>query len=372
MTLVRRRLANLLLVLVSLALVLGIAELALRLTDFSYVTASSVAQFPPGYFRSDPEMGVDHAPDQPPQLFSFRGPGHEVFTNSAGCFDQDRDIVDGYILAIGDSATWGWSPLATMWTSLLETNSGVTVVKCGVAGTGPRHQLIKAQRVVEQLGARPRAIIVSYTFSNDFNDDVFFPGYALLDGRLVDNLKSFDILTGGIERLDEEEIEARYERFVVGRASFRRWLRTTFVTLGLVGHVYDTRLQQIDANRPLPRVLHSRYERNLLEYDVSVYPWVGTAFAAHIENIRALARFASEIGAEFVVIGRGEPGSESGHRLEHFFLREVLHYHNISEYIQRHADGRATRYRFDGHANALGNRLAAEAISQYLADAGII
>jgi hypothetical protein len=111
----------------------------------------------------------------------FRGPGHFAFTNSFACFDWERRVEPGYVLAIGDSMTWGWAALEEKWTSLLEDRMGRQVVKCGVPGTGTRYQALKMKRTIEKIGFPPSIVIWLY-IDNDFNDDVGFPTDTAVGG----------------------------------------------------------------------------------------------------------------------------------------------------------------------------------------------
>jgi hypothetical protein len=56
-----------------------------------------------------------------------------------------------YILAIGDSFTWGYNPLEEKWTSIIERRSGTRVLKCGVPGVGTKYQLQHLRRLLKQL-----------------------------------------------------------------------------------------------------------------------------------------------------------------------------------------------------------------------------
>ena len=90
---------------------------------------------------------------------------------------------DDYLLAIGDSSTWGYAELEDKWTTHLETLSGRRVLKCGISGTGPRHQEIKARKTIAKVGVSPTVILVLYDKWNDLNDDVTFPDDFVIDGH---------------------------------------------------------------------------------------------------------------------------------------------------------------------------------------------
>ena len=155
---------------------LALIEFGLRFTRFD-TARNPAATNPPDYYVSDATLGVRIKPNFPKSWFGFRGPGHEVFSNELGCFDRPVKLKEGepYILAIGDSFTWGYNPLEAKWTSIIERQKGIRVLKCGVPGTGTRYQLHNLKRLLKQLPHPPKSVIYLYD-TTDFNDDFIFPG----------------------------------------------------------------------------------------------------------------------------------------------------------------------------------------------------
>ena len=141
---------NVLLAAVSLVVGLIVLELVLGLTHYRDLTRPRT-DYPRGYFVADPELGADLGTDRPPAIFQMRGPLFEAFTNQWGCFDHGGPLGDGYVLAVGDSSTWGYAPPGDRWTDQLEALSGKRIVNCGVSGTGPRYQGIKARRTIARV-----------------------------------------------------------------------------------------------------------------------------------------------------------------------------------------------------------------------------
>jgi hypothetical protein len=367
----RRRGANAAIVLVAIVAGLLLLEGALRLTPLRYLTHPTV-RYPAGYFEADPALGVDLAPDRPPAPVLFRGPTFEAFTNALGCFDHDTQIGPGWLLAIGDSWTWGYAALQDKWTSHLERLSGRRIVKCGVSGTGPIHQRLKAEKTIAKVGSDPALIIVLYDSWNDLNDDAVFPGYAIVHGERVQNLKSLDLRTGAIARLSPAELERKYRRFLTSEAGLASRLRAHSV----VAATYEEARARLDErwNPPAPPgpLLRHRYEFPLWEVDPARYPWLEQAFAAHAANILALKRLAEAHGAELVLITNGLPARGLQGRLRDLLARELPHVHDVAPAIEATAAGRRIHYHYDRHWNALGNRLAGEEIFRYLTDAGLL
>jgi hypothetical protein len=357
-----------LLFLIATVLMFSTIEGALRLTDYEYLTHPSI-QEPPDYFRADSDLGIDLAPHRPPATFVFRGPSFETFTNSLGCFDYERPIEQDYILAVGDSSTWGYAPLEEKWTTRLEELSGRQILKCGVNGTGPKYQQIKARKVIDKVGWAPDVIVVLYDKWNDFNDDVVFPGYTIYQGHRVENLESVDLRTGEIARLTSRELQERYERFIAGERSLKRFLIKNFVTVALARKALSELSRGRTEKGPL---LRSRYDFPLW-VDTTTYPWVEQAFVDHLENLRTFRGMAERYGAKFVLIGYDIPHKGLHARLRDFLSTEMPYFYDIGEEVERVAQGRRVHHRFDEHHwNRLGNGLAADAIHQHLKAAGVL
>ncbi|MGQ0736253.1 MAG: hypothetical protein ACT4QD_21690 [Acidobacteriota bacterium] len=117
------------LALASIALSLLVTEAILR---FAGSTDLGLAIYPRGYFVADTELGYDIAGNAEPAAHGF----YQVFSNSLRCFDYDRPVEDLYTLVVGDSFAWGYTPLPSKWTTVVEARSRQFVLKCGVSGFG--------------------------------------------------------------------------------------------------------------------------------------------------------------------------------------------------------------------------------------------
>jgi hypothetical protein len=363
----RSILANALLALASLVVGLIALELVLGLTHYRYLTQPHT-DYPSGYFVADPDLGADLGVNRPPAAFRMRGPAFEAFTNRWGCFDHDDLIGDGYVLAVGDSSTWGYAPPGDRWTDQLEALSGQQILNCGVSGTGPKFQQIKARKTIAKVGIAPSVILVLYDTWNDLNDDAVFPGYGVVEGYRGHTLKSLDLRTGMLIRHTPEEFERKYRRFVASQNEFSltRFLTSHLTTAAIIRYVLTEQLPHKTA------ILERRYDFFLWNVDTTLYPWVVEAFEQHLDNIRALRRMADDHGAELVLITDGIPDQGLHGRLREFLAREIPYHLDVAEPMAQAAQGRRIRYHHDTHWNALGNRLAAEIIDQYLREAGLL
>jgi hypothetical protein len=367
----RSILANALLASTSLVIGLIALELVLGLTYYRYLTQPHT-DYPSGYFVADPDLGADLGVNRPPAAFRMRGPAFEAFTNRWGCFDHDDPIGDGYVLAVGDSSTWGYAPPGDRWTDQLEALSGQQILNCGVSGTGPKFQQIKARKTIAKVGMAPSVILVLYDTWNDLNDDVVFPGYGVVEGYRGHTLKSLDLRTGTLIRHTPQEFERKYRRFVASQNTFSltRFLASHLTTAAMIHYALTER--RPDQAAPAGPILERRYDFFLWNVDTARYPWVVEAFEQHLDNIRALHRMAKEHGSELVLITDGIPDQGLHGRLREFLAREIRYHLDVAEPMAQAAQGRRIRYHHDTHWNALGNRLAAEIIHQYLREVGLL
>jgi hypothetical protein len=366
------RLRRLVLVVVSLALAAGTGiagfEIAGRFTEYRYLLAKT--EFPDGYFRADAELGADHAPNMPPAVFKIRGPQFDIFTNWVGCFDRDQTIEPNYILAVGDSATWGFVPADKNWTRVLELLAGRQVLNCGVSGVGTRFALTKARRVIEQIGFPPSLIILLH-IDNDLNDDYLFPSYTVIDGQRVDRLKSLNLVTGTISQFSDAELESSLHAYRLGGASLKERIKQNSLTAWLLYWLFATGVDRKAGGS----LLSSRYAVDFWDLDFDAHPWVRGAIEDHLQAFREFRRMAAGYGTRLILFearaGETEP---TPHRREfsHRLRTELEWVHSIT--LERMGVASATdiRHRFDDHWNENGNRLAAKVMHEYLRAAGLL
>jgi hypothetical protein len=319
---------------------------------------------------ADPELGADLGINRPPAPFRMRGPPFEAFTNQWGCFDDAGPLGEDYVLAIGDSSTWGYAPPGARWTDQLEALAGRTILNCGVSGTGPLYQRIKAQRTIARTGKAPAVILVLYDTWNDLNDDAVFPGYDVVSGYRGHTLKALDLRTGTLVRHAPEEFESRYRRFLVHQKAFSlaRFLTEHLTIAAMTSHILT---EQREATPPGP-ILERRYDFSLWNVDPARYPWVLEAIEQHLDNLWGLREMADEYGAALVLITHGIPDQGLHGKLRTFLASGMPYHLDVAQPMAQAAQGRRIRYHHDPHWNALGNRLAAEIIHRYLREHGLL
>lgn len=282
--------------------VIAAAEAALRYSSFDSIR-NAPAQNPAGYYVADSQLGIRIAPNQPRGKFLFRGPGHDVFSNELGCFDRPARLALGepYILAIGDSFTWGYNALEDKWTSHLERSTGLRVLKCGVPGTGTRYQLEMLKRLLVNLPHPPATVVHLYD-TTDFNDDFIFPGETVADGRRIENYDLVRLNDGhhvprGSVRSETPSGQIYGER---RQSLLNGFVLTNLVKLGLtVDELREMRRSLLQGNRP--DSLTWRYQFNLLLLDPEDYPYVSQRLDVHFQTLSQLRNTAEDAGAEYVM-----------------------------------------------------------------------
>ena len=343
---------------------IGIFETAMRLTEYRFLLHKT--EFPPGYFQADAELGADQARNVPPGRFTIRAPAFEAFTNWLGCFDRDSDISPGYILAIGDSATWGFVPSDENWTHRLQELAGTQVLNCGVTGVGPKFEAIKAEKVIERIGFPPSLMIVLY-IDNDLNDDFVFPSYTVVDGQRLDRVRAIDLETGRLDKFSNGELTSRLRDYATQQESLKTWLKQNSLTAWMLFSLRE-RLAGGDEGAAV-RSMTDRYGVDLWNVTVDDHDWLRAAIDDHMNAMVRLQEVADKYSVPLVVFeDRTEDARPSPHRSEFSeTLRTRLRLVHAIEFSEDTGiTSEQIHHRFDDHWNATGNRLVAELMYESL------
>lgn len=143
--------------------------------------------YPSNYYVAHPVRGHDIAPDRQLRHYIHELGYYDIWSNELGCFDgpvDTKELSSEFIYLAGDSFTWGFTPHEEHFGSLLQSQLGVRTIKCGVSGTGQRHQFDKFLEITSQLGHLPTLVIVNIV-ANDINDDYAYPGFSVINGWLA-------------------------------------------------------------------------------------------------------------------------------------------------------------------------------------------
>lgn len=284
-----------------IVVLVALIELGLRFTPFDAARHPS-ANIPPTYYVADSALGVRISQNHPEGWFEFRGPGHKVFSNELGCFDRPLDLKKGepFILAIGDSFTWGYNPLEAKWTSIIERKTGIRVLKCGVSGTGTKYQLHHLKNLLARLPHPPQTVIHLYD-TTDFNDDFIFPSETVLNGQRIDDFQRIR-LSDGMHLKDKSDADAEVPDHAYNREAptIRPLVLPSLLEVAFtVDKQVETRRHILEGRNPAH--LRWRYEFNLLLLDAETYPFVSKQLDAHIETLKDVRRVVQGAGAEYVL-----------------------------------------------------------------------
>ncbi|MGI9382331.1 MAG: hypothetical protein ACR2PO_04195 [Methyloligellaceae bacterium] len=350
------------------ALLVIILDLALRLTPLDEARRPEHG-VPKGYYVAHPKLGVTLARNFPPSWFAYRGPGHTVYTNALGCFDAPLRLGSGepYILAIGDSFTWGYAPLETNWTSLIERETGIRVLKCGVTGTGTRYQLQRLKRLIAELPHAPALVLQLYD-TTDFNDDFTFPSTAVADGLRVRSWSRVRLADG------TRDLPASQSALLVndGWASTNTGFvarQSTLYNIIRAGLLVDARIERrrlvMEGSRET--ALATRYEFNLLLLGDRDYPHVAQELDRHLDRLRQTRDFVESIGACYALFHTNSfrmPDERPLVRRMNAFLD------GFPPFLGRMPE--LPKYRFDPHWPPESNTLAARLMLKRLRARGLL
>jgi hypothetical protein len=355
---------NVALVLLAIALV----DVGLRWTFFDEARHPAVDD-PPGYYVTDPELGVTLAKNIPVQTFRFRGPSHKVFTNEIGCFDKPVKLKsdEAFILVTGDSYTWGFAQLEAKWASHIERRTGIRVLKCGIYGTGTQHQLARLKRLYERLPHPPSLVIHLYD-TTDFNDDFTFPSYTLIANQHIEAFARIRLADGYREALSAARRAEIKQIILTGPRGFLEQ-HSTLYNIVKMGLFVDARIERrrlvIEGKRETH--LTGKYDFNLLLLDGDVYPFVARQLEAHIGRIRQMRDFVLERGGKYAMFHTNS-----------FRLPEER---PLVRRLKQFLDGfepflgwmpELAKYRFDGHWTPASNGQAATVMIRLLTEKGYL
>lgn len=382
----RKLLVNTALIVGSLVVALILAEGVLHFTP--YATLPARYSYPAGYFVADDELGYDIGRGVGPLMHQFAEHPYPVFSNRLGCFDHERAVPEGYVLVVGDSFAWGYTPLELKWTTLLEQQSGQFILKCGVTGYGTRQELLKAKRVVAEVGKNPRLIILLYSY-NDLNDDLYFPQRTVYgDGYLVSTRDGSNLLTGEVQSMTAEQIRKRYAKYVAGswsqrvdellahsvlyrlwlmpRPGLREWKKELKQALG-ISKPEDVSPTTV---KTMPARMQGTYSVPLHEYLATTdRPWFNQLLEQHAASLRSFADYARSLGARLVVVDvKGTLADPRFQALQAYLAAaDGAFYLNLAE-----AYPQQSLWRHDLHWNIEGNREVARVLHQYLSRHGLL
>jgi hypothetical protein len=382
---------NLILILASIAIVIVGVETILHFTKFKYVI--KIDDYVRYYYKADDIKGYDIVPNvksiltQNDYVVEF-----EMWSNELGCFDEPYKGEKEYILMVGDSFTHAYVPFPHLWGTQIEKLLKFRVLKCGVSGYGTKQELFKAKEIISKVKHSPRLIIVGY-FWNDLEDDYVFPGSTVIDGYIVLTKVIKNRQTGEtFVRRDLEEQYKNWKRYGHEppslKAQITHWLKRHSVIAALIFPFYTRNLNPW--NKGIKDQSKGKWPLVFLEY-----PWLKEAWANHLNNFKLFKQLAIDNQAELLIViiptkqqvygflrNWQDIDPEKPNKIVHeFFKKEQIRYIDLLPAFKKYANQEPRRnldpekdffYRYDGHWNSKGERLAALLVSQYIIVNGIL
>src|SRR5262249_44932552 len=139
-----------------------------------------------------------------------------------------------YIYFAGDSFTWGFARYENKFATRFEDMTGIPTAKCGVYGTGARHQFDKFLAVTRAIGHLPKSVVVGF-HDNDVQDDYAFPTMTAIDGWgvptvYVEEPNTLRLFRPDIHLIAQEVTHTRSE-WELSKEIIKRYSLTTNVAL---------------------------------------------------------------------------------------------------------------------------------------------
>lgn len=305
----RRPIISLLFITVLLSfLIIFILEVILRFTPYKIFVATDQGAFPP-MFVVDTDAGFDLADNYKDGTHTTIESEYPVHTNNIGCFDDDVTLNTSHNILIGDSFTWGFSPLDKKWTTIVEKNTKQKLVKCGVPAYGPKQSLFKLKKIIKKIGKAPKTIIFTY-YWNDLNDDHTGLPSTVFDGILVNRLKSFNYANGKVEYLSDNELLSAYQQYkkhgnsdYLDLSTYKKlkyWIKTNSIISNIV-YNYVNRNAQVKVE-PIVYGNTAQYQNYLARMSPDKYPWLKEAWNKHLSKIDEMIDYAKSIDSKFMIM----------------------------------------------------------------------
>lgn len=371
-------------------LLIVILELILRFTPYNFFVDNEHIAFP-AMFIADAQAGFDLADNFKNGRHATIESVYPVHTNNIGCFDAEVTLNKSHNILIGDSFTWGFSPLDKKWTTTLENNAKQRFVKCGVPAYGSKQSLLKLKKVIKKIGKAPKTILYSY-YWNDLNDDHTGLPSTSLDGILVNRLKSFNYANGQVEYLHEKQLLDSYQQYkkhgVFDYSSLstynkiKYWIKSNSIIANII-HNFMNNTSQPEIET-LVYGSTAQYRSYLSKMSVEKYPWLEKAWDQHLQNINEMSHYAKSINSQFMVVIMPTKDhiypkntsqevlsniQQSRIRLKTFLKHKNINYFDLFESFSHVAKNNANLYLSnDLHFSIKGEALAGKLISDFLLD----
>jgi hypothetical protein len=390
----------------SIIITLVLVEIFLRFTPYnSHFMNPLKSTLYRGFFVSDDKTGIDLPENMPKKSFWGFDGEFVSWTNEIGIFDKPYNGEKEYILLVGDSFTWGYTPFERKFGTIIEKKLGIRVLKAGVSGYGTKTEMIKAEKVIKKVnGVTPKLIIVGYYSGNDFLDDYYFPRYSVVDGYMVSTYKRVDKNNYKIEKRSLEEIREIIKNMEVYNMENKpRYPKFQKVKVWLKKHSI---LYNIMRNRGLFRntgeqigiVEKPQYVEVSSYTPMDKFPWLKKIWTNHLQNIKQFKEISEKkYNSKFLVVlipdikqvydflktDSNYDYNNPNKILKTFFQKNKIAYLDLTSIIRDYADqNKKSRIKFnpdrdfywveDSHLSPYGNEFIGKIISKYIIENNLI
>jgi len=384
---------NIMLLLASLAIALVALEIILRLTPGKYLIQGGLPRY---YFTKDDKAGHDIAENLGPVAHSiYGGYKYKIWSNKLGCFDEPYMGETEYILLAGDSFIWGYTAYEKKVGKYIENNLGFRVLKCGVSAYGTEDEYYKIKKIVTKTGIAPKLIIIGYFLGNDMEDD--FVKHTVIGGYLI-RKREIDVYTGKETVYSDESLREKIINFERFGAVFKDSdsLLKKLITLLAKKTVIGRYLSSLNFTRLIAKKTDMIKDDEFVPFVSSVkYPWLERAWQRHFDNLKKIKELAAGYNSKLLMVlipsreqvydclrmGERYDWEQPNNLIKAFFVKEDIDYLDLTPVFRLYADERPRKYlddkkdfywRYEGHWNEKGNRLAGALISRYILDKDII
>ena len=381
-------LSLLIIMLIITVLVVFLVEVTLRFTPYQVYVTKGQGAFPP-MFVVDDQAGFDLAENYKGGSHSTIETEYPVFSNNVSCFDEDVELNKRHNILIGDSFTWGFSPLDKKWTTVLEKNTNHNFIKCGVPAYGPKQTLFKLKKLIKKIGKAPKTLIYAY-YWNDLNDDYTGRASTAIEGHLINRIKSFNYKTGDIEYSTKEDLVKTFQQYkehgdsdyqsLSASKKIRYWIRKNSIIANLVFNaVFANKPQEVEM---IVEGNSAQYKTYLSKMNIDKYPWVDKAWKNHLKNIGNLINYARSIDSKIMVViiptkdhvypnnmtkEALENIKKSHLRLKNYLAEKKVSYFDLFDGFSKASNHSNNLYLSnDLHFTTEGEALAGKLISEYL------
>ncbi len=328
--------------------------------------------YPYDYFVAHEERGFDIGANKKAR-HSVESLEYPIWSNSLGCFDEEPVVGAPYTYLVGDSYTWGYATFEDKFGTLVASETGAQVLKCGVTHTGQRHQLLKLQEIAAKLGRPPGAMLV-FWYHNDVANDFSFPHSTVVDGWQVDQVfLGPDDQKIRVEReLLQEQVREQLARLAKKKPRKRDALLRYSLTANLVSWAFESLSSEVvrtAGGKPPER--RSIYDIPI-EKDGHFWYADNPQAAANKTALLDLAGYAAANGSKYAVIlipPREHTTDSAWHQDVHAFLEaHQIRYLDLADPFAERDYAADDVFWLDGHFNAYGNRVLADILESEFAE----